>query len=174
MFSVALKARKDLSINTLEPPVSLEDLDLDETEGILGGICLLLEARQDTQFFVSGFGEQVWAVDISTDLASIIEQLPEVVTSLQKRNYPVEIYFYGQGIDRRLVCESNSSSINVTCDSGTSWVPRPRTLILNEEEFLLQFLDLKTSFIECARQVAPHLAATQQFTSWVESFSLRE
>lgn len=53
------------------------------------------------EFLVDGFGQSGWAVDVSYDLSSVIEQLPTAINALEQ-NDSVRIDFYGQGVERVL------------------------------------------------------------------------
>lgn len=167
MFSISFKEKISFKSNNSENSVYLKNSYLNEIEEILIEICSILETKQNFQFTISGFGDIEWKMDIARDLASIIGELPKIIVDLKNNNYPVEIYFYEQGLDRRLTCEYNSfSSIKLTCDSGTSWMPKSRMISLEKEAFLSQLINLQDDFVEYAEQVSPHLTSTQQFIEW--------
>lgn len=53
--------------------------------------------------FVSGFGQKKWPVDCRTDLATIIEQIPEILEKIRAERFFFKLDFYEQGIERQLV-----------------------------------------------------------------------
>ena len=71
---------------------------------VLQDICELLEEEGTISFFVSGFGDPNWPLDIATDLCVILEQLPLALTKLANETGEFELDFYEQGVERRLNC----------------------------------------------------------------------
>lgn len=78
------------------------DPELDGIITLLSMVCSQLEESGKATFIVSGFGENNWPVDISTDLAVFLEQLPQSILSFDK-NVSFEIDFYEQGVERTLL-----------------------------------------------------------------------
>ncbi|MEV6055815.1 hypothetical protein [Streptomyces sp. NPDC052107] len=112
-----------MSPPTFDTPVA-HDLDLAEDyESLVMDACELL-AETDCRFRVAGFGQGPWPVDISYDLSSVIEQLPQALTALRRKNR-AQIDFCGQGFERVVVFVPLGDQITMTCTTQTGWIPRP-------------------------------------------------
>lgn len=81
---------------------------------ILGGTDCVLR--------VGGFGEADWGLDISYDLSTIVEQLPQVRADL-KSGVETEFDLYAQGVERTVVLIPDGDFLTSRCLSRTSWVP---------------------------------------------------
>jgi hypothetical protein len=100
-----------LEISQSSEKLSQSDLDrtpsynnqYDDATSVIMDLCDILQEREIIYFRVKGFGQDTWLVDVATDLASILEQLPEVIDSINKNNYRCYLDFYEQGIERKLV-----------------------------------------------------------------------
>src|SRR5471032_2614651 len=84
------------------------DPELDDIRSILIDVCEALSNY--VQFNVSGFGQDNWPVDVATDLAVFLEQLPYFMIAISAgENF--ELQFYEQGIrseERRVGKECRS------------------------------------------------------------------
>ena len=82
-----------------------------ESEGSLQelaiGGCSELE-RAGYIFRVEGFGRGVWPVDVRYDMATVIEQLPDLIKALEL-GQSTGLDFYAQGIARVFVAEVSRS-----------------------------------------------------------------
>ncbi|WP_154685996.1 hypothetical protein [Streptomyces himastatinicus] len=141
------------------------DFELDEDyESLVMDVCQLL-SQTDCRFHVSGFGQDSWPVDISYDLSSAIEQLPEALESLQ-RGLPAKIDFYGQGIERLVTFTPGRKSVIIKCTSNTAWAPDPDTEEVSlgkVEGMLVAFArDFKISL----ERACPDVAALDFFAGW--------
>lgn len=77
------------------PVTRAYDPELDDVRSILADVCEL--ASDAGRFIVAGFGQDRWAVDVSTDLLVLMEQLPEAFIAMES-GAPFAIDFYEQGI----------------------------------------------------------------------------
>jgi len=114
----------------LEPPASggggiINDYNSDEDDVrlMLFDICNSLGAG--SRFIISGFGQDQWPVDTTTDLVTYLEQLPMAIISLRNGD-DFEIDFYEQGIERRISFSKIAEKYVLECFSSTEWQPDPR------------------------------------------------
>lgn len=126
---------------------------------------LRLQKRKLFFFKVSGFGQNDWFVDVATDLATIMENLPQLIDAISNEQYPCNLDFYEQGIERYLTFEKEDF-IKVTCQSLNSWIPSPACIYLSEKTILSQLVELNYVFIQLAKIVCPHRSKSELFISW--------
>ncbi|MFE3186610.1 hypothetical protein ACFXKR_38000 [Streptomyces violascens] len=141
------------------------DFELDEDyDSLVMDTCGLL-AQTDCVFRVAGFGQDPWPVDVSYDLSTVIEQLPEALSALRHKE-PAQIDFYGQGVERLVRIVPRGESAIVTCVSNAGWVPMPSAeeLPLVEAERLL--VSLARDFKAALELVCPDIAALEVFAGW--------
>lgn len=168
MFTLSLKISGNLeefSKSALDRPPSYNDQD-DDANSVIIDLCDILEETGIVRFRVGGFGQDTWPVDVAFDLASILEQLPEVIDSIYKKHYPFYLHFYEQGIQRQLVFEKTDKLLKISCYSGTSWEPSPSFISVNEEYVLSMLLNLKETFVQVVKKICPELSTSDLFTAW--------
>lgn len=149
------------------------DNQYDNVVSAIMDLCDILEETGIFQFQVSGFGQERWPVDIRTDLSTILEQIPETMYSISTGNYPFELDFYEQGIERLLIFTKTAQLIEVSCYSRTFWSPNPQSIFLKEADILSQLCELKYSFVQAVKIVCPKLASSELFSIWCENSSSR-
>ena len=114
MLSISIEYAQ--SIYETKPSTEQPDYDeeLDNIESVIMDICEVLSDTQTIRFRVSGFGEPAWPVDVGTDLATIISQIPDVLGALHQSEN-TSIQFYEQGIERELFFSCNNSRVEMAC-----------------------------------------------------------
>lgn len=124
------------------------------------------EYLEDTncEFHVHGFGEE-WPVDVGYDLSTVMEELPGVIGSIRSTGSG-EIDFYAQGVERTLNFSTHGEEVEITCDSGTSWNPEPRTEKMRVSELDRMLASLATNFGKSLEFMSPNLSKREPFTSW--------
>ena len=90
---------------------------------------------------ISGFGENPWPLEDSTELIIFLEQLPSVLLDAQKR-HPFKIEFYEQGFERELNFTPRPDGYRIDCIDSY----RPNTISGTEE---LSFLDTVQTLEAC-------------------------
>ncbi|AKJ08600.1 hypothetical protein ABB07_00605 [Streptomyces incarnatus] len=141
------------------------DLDLAaDYESLVMDACELL-GETDCCFHVAGFGQDPWPVDVSYDLSAVIEQLPQVRTSL-RRMERAQIDFYGQGVERVVTFGPAGERITMTCTTQTDWIPAPaiETAPLSDVEGMLA--GLAHDFRRALDRACPDIAAREPFAQW--------
>lgn len=136
----------------------ISDIEPDDAIGIFMCICEVFELSKVVTFVVSGFGQNKWPVDCRTDLATIIEQVPEILEKIRNKEYNFQLDFYEQGIERMLVFEENNNLVKVTCISRTDWTPSPNSIFMEKVEISKIFESLYSDFLEYSKVLCIELA----------------
>ncbi len=154
--------------------------EIESLQDLLTLLCDELENYNILMFKVEGFGELPWPVDISTDLLSILEQLPDFLEFMDTNSYNIGyIDFYEQGIQRRLIFNKVKTTFRITCqpfpiknfdtNSDISWG-------LNVEEEPIEIEKLKTMiremikiFVSIANEFCPRLTNHKYFRDWCKN-----
>ena len=120
---------------------------------------------------MSGFGDEQWQVDVRTDLAVAIEQIPVALKELQ-REHVARLDFYEQGVQRFITMAPFGMQVSLECQSATSWQPEPGVIQMGKSE-LLEMLDaFLRDFVDRARERCPDLVEHRWFREWLREGSL--
>jgi hypothetical protein len=141
--------------------------DLKDINSLLGDICEALQESKRIAFIVEGFGQSPWPVDITTDLAIFLEQLPGLVgwmTDISSTTFVLD--FYEQGIDRRLNFDNGKGLVQITCESWGTFEPYPNIEIISREALSTMIKELVQGFLQLANLVAPEIVAHEWFQKW--------
>lgn len=86
---------------------------------ILGQLLKIFVFISDkSRFVVSGFGQEKWPVSVDTDLPIFLEQLPDLLKSIESRkNFRLD--FYEQGVERYLSFILSDAEYSISCISFT-------------------------------------------------------
>lgn len=154
---------------TVSPPTSgtpvTHDLDLAEEYGSLVMDACELLRETDCRFHVAGFGQDPWPVDISYDLSSVIEQLPQARTAL-RRKQRARIDFYGQGVERVITFDPDGEQITMSCTTQTAWIPDPATETASLADVEGMLAALARDFRRALDRACPDVAARDPFAQW--------
>lgn len=142
------------------------DLELDNITSLFSDICEVLSYQPGIKFIVSGFGQDLWSLDVSTDLLCGIEELGEIVKKISMDDYNFEFDLYEQGMERTLEFSPYGNGVQVICISNTDWQPEPSILFLSKDEVKKMFYELKFTFCSIAEQVCPRLSSHSWFKQW--------
>ncbi|MYX97885.1 hypothetical protein GT045_24515 [Streptomyces sp. SID486] len=163
-MSSSVQFRMTVSPPTSSTPVT-HDVDLAEDyESLVMDACELL-ADTDCRFDVAGFGQSPWPVDVSYDLSSVIEQLPQARTALRRRDR-AQIDFYGQGVERVITFDPVGEQITMTCTTQTDWIPDPATETASLSDVEGMLAALAHDFRRALDRVCPDIAARAPFAQW--------
>jgi hypothetical protein len=130
---------------------------------IMIGSALLADSGYE--FLVSGFGQQRWPVDVGYDLSTVVEQLPDVLTSILASEI-AELDFYGQGIERVVEFSRTGDVMELRCQSRTGWTPDPEVETLDVTQLEEMMVGLAHDFSNAIARLAPRLAAIEPLPSW--------
>lgn len=170
-FQVRLRVQSEL-------PAVLRAADLEVPQGdgmspqdmlvqVLGAQCRALAVTGRVSFYVAGFGEDPWPVDVQTDLAVVIEQLPDVLSALRRGDEVFCLNFYEQGIERYLTGTKRGEVVTIECMSlSLRWMPEPASEVMkwgDVEGMLCELRDVYTATVE---SICPWLAEEPAFKRW--------
>lgn len=171
MLTLCLEISEDIEKYS-QPDITCDrDCEEEYIDGIIMVLCEILHESGLVKFKAGGFGLDSWPVDVRIDLSTVIEQVTDVIDSIRKDRYPVNIDLYEQGMERRLVFEKDDSdgSLRITCYSWGSWIPNSASILANKDEILSQLVTLKYSFVQVAKKLRPGLSDSDIFTKWSET-----
>jgi len=139
--------------------------DEDDILSILTDVCRAIEHQGD--FFVSGFGQDRWSLDIGTDLCVFLEQLPDALRAINNGK-AAEIDFYEQGIERLIIFSPVDDYYVARCVSGTDWQPNPMLEELDRASLEGMLLAVRDEFMRIFSEIAPGLVQHPWVRQWLE------
>lgn len=145
-------------------PARAYDPDEDDVRSILIDVCRAIGRRGE--FLVSGFGQEKWPLDVQTDLAVFLEQLPEVLRAVHEGR-DTSIDFYEQGIERSIDLSLSDGQYVAKCTSRTGWQPNPTVQRIEREDLEAMLLAVREMFMRAFAEVAPSLAGHPWVRSWL-------
>jgi hypothetical protein len=138
----------------------------DEWVHVLGAQCRVLAGHSGVAFHVAGFGQERWPVDVETDLAVALEQLPEFLSRLHKRADPLQLNFYEQGLERYVRCVHERDTLRLECVSMSAWQPSPAVEVLGVTEAKRIFRTLHETYTSTVAAVCPWLSELPAYVRW--------
>ncbi|MFE4709568.1 hypothetical protein ACFRAM_01730 [Paenibacillus sp. NPDC056722] len=144
----------------------IPDSALDDAVAVLISICEAFESSLFVSFIVSGFGQDNWPVDCRTDLATIIEQIPDILEKTRAGVFSFQLDFYEQGIERQLVFEEDKNLVRVTCISRTHWIPQPISVFMEKVAVSTMFEEIYSDFFDVSRVLCERLANNTLLNNW--------
>lgn len=145
------------------PPQYEEELD--DTRAIISDICDALADSSSAEFVISGFGQDRWPVDARTDLATLLEQLPSAIASIQS-GVSFSLDFYEQGVERTIHFERTGDNYSAHCESRSNWQPSPTIETISRVELQGMLVAVRTNLMQFLLQNAPHTANHPWIKHW--------
>ena len=153
-----LSSKSQLHARTYDP-------ELDDIRSILGDVCDFAEG--EGRFVVSGFGQDLWPVDIRTDLCVLLEQLPGSLVAISSGAH-FEIDFYEQGVERKIEFSPEDNGYVATCLSYGKWQPNPAAEHVESNSLARMLIAVRDEFIEFMRCACPDLVLHPWVQSWLQ------
>jgi hypothetical protein len=141
------------------------DPELDDVRSILMDVCEALEGN--AVFSVSGFGQDVWPVDVRTDLAVFMEQLPEILAAIGSGRATV-LDFYEQGVERTIGFTPAGGDYLLSCVSATSWVPDGTPHCMERVRLQQMMSAIQGRFLAFVGAAAPELLNHDWLRTWLQ------
>ena len=139
----------------------------DELVHALTAQCRALAETGRIQFHVGGFGDPRWRVDVRTDLAVALEQLPAVVAGLRQEGRSFQLNFFEQGIECYLKGTRRDGVVTFECTTTRmNWTPDPSIESMPLAEAQRIFRELADSFCKAVDVVCPWLSNANAFHQW--------
>lgn len=149
---------------SLAPRGERLDVDSGDFQSLVMDACELL-AEAGCRFRMGGFGQDNWNLNVSYDMSTIIEQLPDVLAALD-RGEQSDIDLYSQGIERTITITPDGDYIDLKCQSRTSWTPNPEMERLHRGYVIGAFQKLATDFAKALITVQPELVDLEPLGRW--------
>lgn len=164
MFSMSLRGAVNAS--TTQPlGFELDRID-DNYVSLVDRVCEVLEEDGGVAFHVSGFGEDRWSVDVATDLATILVQVPEAFEWVSDAHAASVFHldFYEQGVERRLSLARDGEQVLIEGSalvpgSGEAWKPTVAVEAVAAETLQTQLRELVAGFLALGAMVCPEAAS---------------
>jgi hypothetical protein len=143
----------------------------DDIRSIVEDICDALELIKGVRFTVEGFSDRPWPTSVSTDLCTVLEQLPQAAKAFESGS-DFDVNLYEQGIQRYLHFERVGDLFRISCTSYViHWTPNPATIEMPAAEIQTMFADLVAEFAKLAAMICPGLCAHPWYTGWLASLN---
>lgn len=169
MFGMELKTIIPLNdIKTNVYDISEYDNELDDGRSVISDICEVFADTEKMIFSVSGFGDENWFVDCRFDLPTIIEQLPEIISKINNRDFNFKLDFYEQGIEREIYFINDEEVVNLECFSRNDWVPEPSKIEMRKENVSTMLIKFHKDFLLYSEVLCNGLANHHLFKEWMD------
>lgn len=169
MFSMELKTIIPfINIKTNVYDINEYDNELDDGRSVISDICVIFADTEKMIFSVSGFGDENWPVDCRFDLPVIIEQLSEILSKINNKDFNFKLDFYEQGIEREIIFSNNENVVNLECISRNGWVPKPSKIEMDKENVCTLFRKLYKDFLLYSEVLCNDLANHHLIEEWME------
>ena len=140
--------------------------DEDDVRSVLADLCGALAETEGVRFAVRGFGQDVWPVDVRTDLCTVLEQLPDCLHKLALGR-ECALDFYEQGIERTLRFLPRGEDVEIVCESHLqNWRPSPNSFREPVGQILSMLRRLSEDFLYLAEKVGPKLVVHPWVLEW--------
>ncbi len=142
------------------------DEELDDVNSVIQDACVMLSQSPDVRFVVEGFADDPWPVDVETDLAVMLGQLPKALSAL-RHNSEATLEFYEQGIERALEMGGTGSEVEIRCTSWhATWKPQPPIVTVQRDQLVSALAQLGIEFFDLIKQVSPDLSSQAWLKEW--------
>jgi hypothetical protein len=146
------------------------DPEFDDFTSIITDVCEELESEGAT-FSVGGFGQERWPVDVRTDLALLVEQLPVTIRRL-KAGIPCHLGFWEQGVQRILQITYTDAEARIECQSMLGrWQPSPATITMPTSQLVEMLARVLDTFVEKMGEYRPALLMHAWIRDWLDGAS---
>lgn len=166
IFDLKLFLNESLTSKRLDKEDLVFDLEKDCAWAVISMVCDIFEISGSVKFKVSGFGQNEWPVDCRIDLATVMEQVPEILKKIELNQYDFILDFYEQGMERQVTFSPDKDAIMLTCSSRTHWTPDPVFIHMKREQISRIFKDLYSRFLEVGEILCSDLIQDPLLEEW--------
>ena len=161
MFQMILRGA--IPPDTQEQQLPPMDPRFDHYLSVIDAVCDMLQDTGSVSFLTRGFGEDEWWTDVRTDLATILEQLPDLLTWLDiEGREGFDLDFYEQGMSRRLSMKREGIEIRIEGRSlaphSEPWTPAIGHETLHVDTLRANIEELISTFLTLAGSICPDAA----------------
>lgn len=141
-------------------------MEKDCSLAVISMICDIFEISGAVTFKASGFGQNEWPVDCRIDLATVMEQVPEILKKIELNQYDFILDFYEQGMERQVAFSQDKDAVKLTCSSRTHWTSDPIFIHMKKEQISRIFEDLYNRFLEIGEILCSDLIHDPMLKEW--------
>ncbi len=145
-----IRFQSSRKIETSEIPDYVPDMD--NYLALIHYVCDILQESGQCRFEFSGFGKASWPLDIATDLATLLEDLPNALSHC-KSGSDFSLELYEQGVEARLEFVRNGAYWRVSCYSSSEVIPNNEHEQLSGDQLLSQLTSLLDGFVGCIEPI---------------------
>ncbi|WP_234046557.1 hypothetical protein, partial [Streptomyces adelaidensis] len=138
--------------------------DVDDYEYLVMRGCTIL-SETGCGFRIAGFGSDDWGFDVSYDMSTLMEQIPDLLTGLGAEGRG-EVDFYSQGVERTVTFERREGRYLVRCSSRTSWKPSPEVEYVESARLESMLTELASGFSAGLAAASSEIAQLEPFRTW--------
>jgi hypothetical protein len=141
------------------------DPELDDDSSVLSDLCSLLADDAVARFEVECCGLK-WPVDVRTDLAIILPQIPEVLSELAEERR-ASLQFFEQGIERKVVFAVRDGDVEVSCcDLWDKLLAEAHVERIRRTSLYAELSELALDFIRLVGTRYPQVAVIPLYKHW--------
>jgi hypothetical protein len=168
MFELTVQLHSS-ALSTALPVQTGDEYELETAEAQLMAACALIADARVADFRLFCCGEQPWPVDVRTDLAILLEQLPGLLQALVEATPSFPLQMYEQGIETVLVFTRMDGMLRIHCEpllAGGENRFGAHDEVLAVEALVRALADVLSNFIECCERVCPQLLMRAELNEW--------
>jgi hypothetical protein len=168
MFELTVQLHSS-ALSTALPAQTGDDYELETAEAQLMTACEFIADARVADFRLLCCGEQPWPVDVRTDLAILLEQLPGLLLALAERAPSFQLRMYEQGIETVLAFTRMEGMLRIHCEpllAGGENRFGAHDEVLAVEALVRAVAGVLSNFIECCERVCPQLLMRAELNEW--------
>lgn len=147
------------------PSVPDYDPELDDVSSVLSDLCSWITDAGAAHFKVDCCGLR-WPVDVRTDLAIILPQIPEVLGELSERG-SARLQFFEQGIERDIGFTASDEDFEVDCrDLWGNPIVGAHAERIKKTSVYSELSNLALDFINFVEARYPEIAVLPLYKQW--------
>jgi hypothetical protein len=129
--------------------------------------CKALSEAGVGNFRISGFGADLWPLDVAYDFSAFMEQFPFLLGGLREGR-KVAVDLYSQGVERELIIyPSDSGVVKIKCVSRTEWVPHPEFESIDQKVLISMLAEVVVNFVKGLKDIDFELADEEPLVHWL-------
>ncbi|WP_020395662.1 hypothetical protein [Thiolinea disciformis] len=145
------------------------DSELDSIVSLVHYLCAYISEQEQCRFRISGFGDNDWPVDIRTDLATLVPQLPQALLGIE-RSEVFNLDLFEQGVERYINFKpSVEGQWVIKCNSLTAWIPHPETQTLSTTELKSMLESFFSVFLDYLRKIPNQSGWEAIIDHWIKT-----
>ena len=154
-FSIYLTTKGSPSISNLYKDKAYEEDD--DYRFVISDICNVLQTTGQVSFIVEGF-PVLEKLSCELDLMCVMEEMPDILSNLQKNIFNFDVWFYEQGTEKMLsFSETSEESVKIMCLTLDKNSTNSPVIVIEKAEINRLFRNLYSNFVDISNIICPHL-----------------